>query len=260
MGVDAQAQTDELWRRYVTQRSPALREQLIIQYAPLVKYVVGRLAINLPTILDAEDVISYGVFGLIEAIERFDPSRGLRFETYAIPRIRGAIIDALRSLDQVSRTVRQKARDIQRVFVELEQELGRTPTEEETAERLGMSLERYQQVCVQSSVLNLSLEQLLAGDPDDSGGRTPLHGVADSDAPDPETVVERRELIRHLAAALAKLPKNEKLVLALYYHEELTMREISRVMGVSEPRVSQLHAQALLRLRAHMRRGLQMEA
>lgn len=260
MGVDARAQTDELWRRYVAERSPALREQLILQYAPLVKYVVGRLAINLPTILDAEDVLSYGVFGLIEAIERFDPSRGLRFETYAIPRIRGAIIDSLRSLDQVSRTVRQKARDIQRVFVELEQELGRTPSEEETAERLGITVERYQQVCVQSSVLNVSLEQLLAGDQDDSGGRTPLQGVADSDSPDPATVVERRELIRHLAAALGKLPKNEKLVLALYYHEELTMREISRVMGISEPRVSQLHAQALLRLRAHMRRDVPAEA
>lgn len=156
--------------------------------------------------------------------------------------------------------MRQKARDIQRVFVELEQELGRTPSEEETAERLGITVERYQQVCVQSSVLNVSLEQLLAGDQDDSGGRTPLQGVADSDSPDPATIVERREMIRHLAAALAKLPKNEKLVLALYYHEELTMREISRVMGISEPRVSQLHAQALLRLRAHMRRDVPAEA
>jgi RNA polymerase sigma factor for flagellar operon FliA len=258
--VDAQAQTEALWQRYAAERSPALREQLIVQYAPLVKYVVGRLAINLPTILDAEDVVSYGIFGLIEAIERFDPSRGLRFETYAIPRIRGAIIDSLRSLDQVSRAVRQKARDIQRALVELEQELGRTPTEEETAARLGMSVERYQQVCVQSSVLNLSLDHLLSGDPDDQGGRSPLQGVIASAAPDPEAVVERRELVRHLAAALAKLPKNEKLVLALYYHEELTMREISKVMGISEPRVSQLHAQALLRLRGFMRQNLPADA
>lgn len=259
MDVDARSQTDALWRRYVAERPAALREQLILQYTPLVKYVVGRLAINLPAILDSEDVVSYGVFGLIEAVERFDPNRGLRFETYAIPRIRGAIIDSLRALDQVSRTVRQKARDIQRAFVELEQELGRSPTEEETAARLGMSLDRYQQVCVQSSVVTLSLEQLLASDPDDAGGRWPLHGVADSDSPDPEAIVERRELIHHLAAALSKLPKNEKLVLALYYHEELTMREISRVMGISEPRVSQLHAQAVLRLRAHMRQGLGAE-
>lgn len=258
--VDTQAQTDAVWRRYIAERSPALREQLILQYAPLVKYVVGRLAIHLPTILDSEDVVSYGIFGLIEAVERFDPGRGLRFETYAIPRIRGAIIDSLRSLDQVSRGVRQKARDIQRVFLELEQELKRPPTEEETAARLGLTLERYQQVCARSSVMNVSLEQLLTSDMGDTGGRSPLHGLADTDSPDPETIVERREMVRHLAAALSKLPKNEKLVLALYYHEELTMREISRVMSISEPRVSQLHAQAILRLRAYLRQGIGAEA
>src|SRR5919199_6201195 len=132
-----------LWKSYVANRDPKLRERIIVQYAPLVKYVVGRLAINLPTIVDSDDIISYGTLGLIDAVERFDPTRGIKFETYAIARIRGAIIDALRSLDQIPRTARQRAREIEAAIVELEAKLKRPPQDEEVAKHLGMDIERY---------------------------------------------------------------------------------------------------------------------
>ncbi|MBI2939776.1 MAG: FliA/WhiG family RNA polymerase sigma factor [Chloroflexi bacterium] len=251
-GMDPQAVgVDDLWNQYVASRDPALREKLILQYAPLVKYVVGRLAINLPTILDSEDIISYGIIGLMDAVERFDPTRSVKFETYAIARIRGAIIDGLRSLDQIPRTARQRARDVEQAFVELEARLGRPPNDDEVAAHLGMDLERFHQVIMRSSMHTLSLDSLLQID-DDSAPLTRGDLLEDKEGVDPEEYTERRELHHRLMAAVQRLPERERLVLALYYHEELTMKEISRVMEISESRVCQLHGQAILRLRGYL--------
>src|ERR671935_484417 len=163
-------QNERLWNSYIANREPRLRERIIVQYAPLVKYVVGRLAINLPTIIDSDDIISYGTMGLIDAVERFDPNRGIKFETYAIARIRGAIIDALRSLDQIPRTARQRAREIESAIAELEAKLKRPPYDEEVAKHLGMDVEKYREVCVRTSVMTLSLDALLSSDDEEGPG------------------------------------------------------------------------------------------
>lgn len=243
---------DTLWAQYVRQRDPALRERMILQYAPLVKYVVGRLAISLPAMLDSEDVISFGIIGLIDAVERYDPARGVKFETYAIPRIRGSIIDNLRSLDQISRSTKQKARDIERAFAHLESTLGHPPRDQEVAEYLGLSLERFQQLCLQSSITTMSLDSILDVD-EDGSTMTRAGALADRSSPDPHSLAERKEVLSALSEAVQRLPERERLVLSLYYVEELTLKEISKVMGISESRVCQLHSQAVLRLRGQMR-------
>ncbi|MBM4417058.1 MAG: FliA/WhiG family RNA polymerase sigma factor [Chloroflexi bacterium] len=245
-------QTNEaLWNDFAARRDGATRERLILQYAPLVKYVVGRIALNLPSVVDSDDVLSYGTIGLIDAVERFDPERGIKFETYAISRIRGAIIDALRSLDQIPRTTRQRAREIETAIAELESKLRRPPAEEEVARHLGMDLERYRDVIVRSGTTTVSLDALLLSDDEEGGPRA----FEDRDSPDPQNTAVRREAERLLVEAVKRLPERERLVLSLYYYQELTMKEISRVMEISESRVCQLHAQAILRLRAGMRLG-----
>jgi len=252
--VVQQEWNESLWHNFVAHHEPRLRDQIIVQYAPLVKYVVGRLAINMPTIVDSDDIISYGTLGLIDAVERFDPTRGIKFETYAIARIRGAIIDALRSLDQIPRTARQRAREIEAAIAELEAKFKRPPTDEEVAGHMGMDVERYREACVRTNVMTLSLDSLLTTDDDEggSGGMKP-YTFEDRDSPDPLAATERRELEKALVVAVKNLPERERLVLSLYYYEELTMKEISRVMEISESRVCQLHAQAVLRLRASLR-------
>ncbi len=248
------AWNESLWNTYVAHREPKLRERIIIQYAPLVKYVVGRLAINLPTIIDSDDIISYGTLGLIDAVERFDPTRGIKFETYAIARIRGSIIDALRSLDQIPRTARQRAREIEIAIAELQGKLRRPPNETEVAAHMGMDIDKYREAIVRTSIVTLSLDSLLNVDDDgSSGGSVRAYAFEDRDSPDPVGLTERRELEVALVQSVKNLPERERLVLSLYYYEELTMKEISRVMEVSESRVCQLHAQAILRLRATLR-------
>ncbi|TAK25332.1 MAG: FliA/WhiG family RNA polymerase sigma factor [Chloroflexota bacterium] len=244
---------ESLWNQYVARHEPRLREQIIIQYAPLVKYVVGRLAINLPTVIDSDDVISYGTIGLIDAVERFDPTRGIKFETYAIARIRGAIIDALRSLDQIPRTARQRAREIEAAMTELESKLKRPPTDQEVAKHLSMDIVQYREIVVRTSMTTMSLDSLLVVDDDEGGGAGKAYAFEDRGSPDPVAATERLESEQALVEAVRRLPERERLVLSLYYYEELTMKEISRVMEISESRVCQLHAQAVLRLRSSMR-------
>ncbi len=242
----------------MTSRDAVLRERLILQYAPLVKYVIGRLAISLPAILDYEDILSYGTIGLIEAVERFDSSKGVKFETYAISRVRGAIIDALRALDRLPRSVRQKARDAAAATVDLTATLGREPNDQEVADTLGIPLARYLQDIVDASWVTVSLEMVGPVDDEDDGpGEI---SVADPSAEDITLGIERTELIGELSTAIRELPEREQLVLSLYYKEELTMREISKVLGVSESRVCQLHARALGRLRTGMGRSQRGEA
>jgi RNA polymerase sigma factor for flagellar operon FliA len=243
------ADTAALWPQYVRTREPSLREKLILAYTPLVKYVVDRLAISLPSVLDSDDLIGYGIIGLIDAVERFDPERGFKFETFALPRIRGTIIDQLRALDWLPRSARQRAKEIERAIQELRGTLGRMPTDEEVASHLHMDLDRYHAAVQEAATVTLSLDHVLSTDDDDS----PLalaDLVEDRQAVSLLGAAERNELLGALIRAIEELPERDRLVIALYYNEELTMKEISRVLEISESRVCQLHARAVLKLRA----------
>lgn len=244
----------KLWEAYGASRSEELREEIILQYAPLVKYVMGRLAISLPAVLDYEDILSFGTIGLIEAVERFDYEKGVKFETYAIARIRGAIIDALRSLDRLPRSVRQKAKDADKALVDLAEGLGRDPTDEEVAEAMGLTVQAYRKHLIDASWITVSLDTMgTSNDGDEDGGNGAL-GIADPDDEDFSVGLEQQELVGELAGAIRELPEREQLILSLYYKEELTMREVSKVLSISESRVCQLHARALTRLRGSIAR------
>lgn len=229
------------------------REAAIRQYAPLVKYVVGRLAIGLPAILDYEDILSYGTIGLIEALDRFDGSKGVKFETYAISRIRGAIIDALRSLDRLPRSVRQKARRLEQIHVEFEREHGREPTDEEAAQLMGLTPEQYNQALIDASWVTVSLDGLLDRD-NNEDGTAPTELPADPNEEDFTERLEKRQLLEALTAAIKTLPEREWLIISLYYRDEMTMKEIAQILEISESRVCQLHGRALGRLRARLAR------
>jgi len=229
------------------------RDAAIKQYAPLVKYVVGRLAIGLPAILDYEDILSYGTIGLIEALDRFDDSKGVKFETYAISRIRGAIIDALRSLDRLPRSVRQKMKRLDQVTTSLTADLGREPTEQELAEGMGMSREQYNGMLVDSSWVTVSLDGMLARDENNDGaGQSEM--PADPNEEDFTLRMEKRQMVDALSEAVKSLPEREWLIVSLYYQDEMTMREIAQILDISESRVCQLHGRALGRLRTRLAR------
>ncbi len=243
----------DLWRRYKTSADTRARERLVVAYSPLVKYVAGRMSSGLPAHVEEADLISYGLIGLIGAIERFDLEREIKFETYAIPRIRGAIIDELRSLDWVPRSVRARAREIERANAKLEHKLQRAPTDEEMSSELGITTEEFQESLVQISNSTIAALDELWTVSDSSGDSVSLlDTLHDPDAPDPERAVDASELKDRVADAIARLPEREKLVIALYYYENLTLREIGEVLGVTESRISQLHTKAVLRLRSHL--------
>jgi RNA polymerase sigma factor for flagellar operon FliA len=224
-----------------------------VAYSPLVKYVAGRMSSGLPAHVDEADLISYGLGGLISAIGRFDLSREIKFETFAIPRIRGAIIDELRSLDWVPRSVRARAREFERANMKLEARLQRAPTDEEMAGELGLSVEDFQEALLQISTSTIVALDELWSVSDSSGDQVSLlDTLPDRGAPDPQSVVDQGELRDRIADAIAALPEREKLVIALYYYENLTLREIGEVLGVTESRVSQLHTKAVLRLRSKL--------
>ena len=225
----------------------------MVAYSPLVKYVAGRMASGLPTHVEEADLISYGLIGLISAIERFDIEREIKFETYAIPRIRGAIIDELRALDWVPRSVRARARQIERANVKLEHKFQRPPTDEEMAAELEIDLESFQDALIQISNSTIAALDELWTVSDSSGDQVSLlDTLQDPAAPDPARAADATDLKDRVADAIARLPEREKLVIALYYYENLTLREIGEVLGVTESRVSQLHTKAVLRLRSHL--------
>jgi RNA polymerase sigma factor for flagellar operon FliA len=248
--------TQTLWRAYRAEpQSKPLRDRLILTYAPLVKYVAGRLGSGLPAHVDDDDLISYGLLGLMGAIERYDPDRDVKFETYAITRIKGSIIDELRAMDWVPRSVRARARDIERAIAELERRLHRAPTDEEIADRLGITQEELEDRLTDISRSSIAaLDELWTVSPGGSGGDQValIDTIEDADAPDPQSSLSEAEVKDAVGEAIARLPEREKLVITLYYYEELTLREIGEVLGVTESRVSQLHTKAILRLKSRL--------
>ncbi|WP_191867977.1 RNA polymerase sigma factor WhiG, partial [Streptomyces gougerotii] len=219
---------EELWSSYKATGDARLREQLILHYSPLVKYVAGRVSVGLPPNVEQADFVSSGIFGLIDAIEKFDPERSIKFETYAITRIRGAMIDELRALDWIPRSVRQKARNVERAYASLEAELHRTPTEAEVAAEMGIAVEDLHAVFSQLSLANVvALEELLHGGGEGGGDRLSIMDtLEDTSADNPVELAEDRELRRLLARAINLLPEREKTVVTLYYFEGLTLAEI----------------------------------
>ena len=243
----------DMWRRYKSSGDERARERLVVAYSPLVKYVSGRMASGLPAHVDEADLISYGLIGLINAIERFELEREIKFETYAITRIKGAIIDELRSLDWVPRSVRAKAREIERANAKLEHRLQRAPTDEEMAAELGIEVQDFLASLLQISNSTIAALDELWTVGDASGDQVSLlDTLQDPGAPDPAAVMDQTELKDRVADAIARLPEREKLVVALYYYENLTLREIGEVLGVTESRISQLHTKAVLRLRSRL--------
>jgi RNA polymerase sigma factor for flagellar operon FliA len=248
----ANEDTTKLWREYRRSHDPKVRDRLILTYAPLVKYVAGRLGSGLPAHVDDDDLVSYGLLGLIGAIERFDPDRDIKFETYAIARIKGSIIDELRALDWVPRSVRSRAREIERSIADLESKLGRAPTDEEIAGKLGVSVDELNESLSEIGRTSIAaLDELWTVSA--GGDQIALIDTIEDDlGPNPQSALDETEMREAIAEAISRLPEREKLVVTLYYYEELTLREIGEVLGVTESRVSQLHTKAILRLKARL--------
>ena len=243
--------TGTLWRQYKSTRDQAVRDRLILTYAPLVKYVAGRLGSGLPAHVDEGDLVSYGLLGLIGAIERYDPDRDVKFETYAIARIKGSIIDELRAMDWVPRSVRSRAREIERAIADLESKLGRAPTDEEIAGKLGLSQEELDDSLSEISRSSIAALDELWTVQGSSGDQVALiDTIEDTQGPEPQSALDQSEVKEMIADAISRLPDREKLVITLYYYEELTLREIGEVLGVTESRVSQLHTKAVIGLRS----------
>ncbi len=243
----------ELWREFKAGGDGALRERLILHYSPLVKYVAGRVGVGLPPNIEQADLVSYGIFGLIDAIEKFDLARAIKFETYAISRIKGAIIDELRAIDWIPRSVRYKAREVEKAYAALEARLHRTPTEAEVAAELSISLEDLHQIFSQVSFVNVvALDELLNVGGDRGDKLSLVDTLEDTRAEDPVMAFETEETKYLLAKAINTLPEREKIVVTLYYYEGLTLAEIGQVLGVTESRICQMHTKAVLQLRGKL--------
>jgi RNA polymerase sigma factor for flagellar operon FliA len=249
----AEAALRDLWTQFKKSGEPALRERLILHYSPLVKYVAGRVGVGLPPNIEQADLVSYGIFGLIDAIEKFDLERAIKFETYAISRIRGAIIDELRAIDWIPRSVRYKAREVEKAYASLEAELHRTPSESEVAEQMGIALGDLHQIFSQVSFVNVvALDELLSVGGEKGDKLSLVDTLEDTKAEDPVLAFESEETKFLLAKAINTLPEREKIVVTLYYYEGLTLAEIGQVLGVTESRICQMHTKAVLQLRGKL--------
>ncbi|HHV15589.1 MAG TPA: FliA/WhiG family RNA polymerase sigma factor [Gelria sp.] len=241
------------WVQYKEKDDIEARDDLIIHYAHLVKYVANRLAINLSSVVEVDELISYGIEGLIDAIEKYDHKRNIKFETYAITRVRGSMIDGLRSMDWVPVSVRQKSKELERVYTRLEAELGRAATDAEVAQEMGITLNEFARLLreVASNTI-VSLDDFIPGDDGDDKKKRIVDLLEDHNAGDALELVEISEVKELLAQTISRLPEKEKKVVYLYYYEGLTLKEIGMVLGLSESRISQLHTKAILRLRGSL--------
>lgn len=241
----------ELWKIYSETKDQSIKEQLIIEYADLVKYVAGRLSIYFGSNVEYDDLVGYGVFGLIDAIDKFDISKKVKFETYASLRIRGAIIDAIREQDWAPRSLRKKSKELEKAYYELENELGHSASDQEVADRLGITLDEFNKLLQEVNISQMiSLEDYL--EQNHETGLDPFSMQREAGLPEQRLeVIELKEI---LADTIDKLPEKEKMVVTLYYYEELTLKEISLIMKVSESRISQLHTKAIMRMRGKLER------
>ena len=248
MDEQEKARAESLWARYTESPSREIRDQLIVHYSPLVKYVGSRVAAGLPQNVEQADLVSYGIFGLIDAIDKFDPDRGYKFETYAISRIKGAMLDELRSMDWVPRSVRTKAKKIEHANAKLEAKLGRAPSDEEIADELGITTEELDAMLAKISFVGVvALDEMLSGGDSMTLGDT----IPDSGA-GPVGSFEVEEMRQLLAESINNMTEREKIVLTLYYYEGLTLADIGNVLGVTESRVCQIHTKSVLRLRSRL--------
>lgn len=237
---------DKNWERYTKARDPDARDQLILEYLPIVKIVAGRLAVRFYGHVDMDDLVSYGIFGLIDAIDKFDHGKGVKFETYASLRIRGSIIDSIRRLDWVPRALRQDNKKLDQAYAQLEAKLGREPKDDEVAESLGVGVDEVREMMRKAQLASfISLDEFS----DQSHGPAPAASIAGGSEDEPETQLLRTEAADMLAAAIEKLTDKERMVVTLYYYEELTLKEISKVLSVTESRVSQIHSKAIFKLK-----------
>jgi RNA polymerase sigma factor for flagellar operon FliA len=243
---------EELWRLYRKAKDPRIRDHFVKQYAPLVKYVAGKVAVGMPHNVEFDDLVGFGVFGLFDAIEKFDPDKHVKFKTYAVTRIRGSIFDELRSIDWVPRSVRQKTREVEETIHSLEAQLGRAASDGEIARAMNMSIADFQNLVLRisgTSILSLN-DVWYSGEDEDkiSIGES----VESPISLNPDVIVEKDEIKRVIIEAIHELPEKEKKVLVLYYYEDLTLKEIGHVLGVTESRISQLHTKAIMRLRSKL--------
>lgn len=240
----------DLWLEYRSSHSQALREQLVEHYAPLIKHVMARLPVRLPAHVDQDDLLGYGAVGLLEAIDRFDPDMGIKFETFARKRIRGAALDALRAQSVLSRGAQERVRAITASYARLEMEHGRRIEHDEVAADLGISADEFDEIAQWAGIEVLSLDQTVTTM--DGNGVALGDVIGDEDAPDPSERAVFSDLLTRLTLSVDRLPERERLLLALYYVEDLTMQEIADIFHVTKPRVCQLHSRALMRLRTYL--------
>ncbi len=243
---------EELWTLFKLNRDPKIRDLFVRQYAPLVKYVAGKVAMGMPHNVEFDDLVGFGVFGLFDAIKKFDPEKHVKFKTYAVTRIRGAIFDELRSIDWVPRSVRQKTREIEDTIHRLESSLGRSASDQEIADEMRMTTKEFQKMMMKisgTSILSLN-DVWYTGD--DSDKVSIVDSIESPSSLNPDIIVEKDEIKRVIVQAITELPEKEKKVLVLYYYEDLTLKEIGKILEVTESRISQLHTKAIMRLRSKL--------
>ena len=248
------------WSDYKANGSSASRDSLILHYSPLVKYVAGRVSVGLPANVEQADLISYGIFGLIDAIDKYDQSRGIKFETYAISRIRGAIIDELRAIDWVPRSVRFKAREVEKAYASLENKLKRPPSDAEIAAEMGVTPDELSAIYTQLSTVSLvALDELMSGEGERGDKLSLVDTLEDTRTASPMDAFESEEMKTILAEAINRLPEREKVVVTLYYFEGMTLAQIGEVLGVTESRICQMHTKAVLALKGKIAEATQSD-
>ncbi|MDR1047873.1 MAG: RNA polymerase sigma factor WhiG [Treponema sp.] len=264
MGMASKEPMDEkveerLWLEYRRTKDQKIRETFVIQYSPLVKFVAGKVAVGMPHNVEFDDLVGFGSIGLLDAIDKYDPDRGVKFKTYAVTRIRGAIFDELRQIDWVPRSVRKKAKELEETVANLESQMGRTATDQEIASSMGLNDEEYSKTIMKISATSIvSLNEVWSGV--DENEKNSIGDTIESPISlHPDVMVEKEEIRRVIIDAIRELPEKEKQILVLYWYEDLTLKEIGEVMKVTESRVSQLHSKAMFRLRAkltNVRKGI----